>query len=35
MVALACCALNATIRLPLAYSLHHRAQAGGGSRRAS
>ncbi|QVN13910.1 ABC transporter permease subunit [Burkholderia sp. LAS2] len=30
MVALACCALNAVIGLPLAYALHHRAQAGGG-----
>ncbi|MBL3966593.1 ABC transporter permease subunit [Burkholderia cenocepacia] len=30
IVALACCALNAVIGLPLAYALHHRAQAGGG-----
>ncbi|KVE84642.1 ABC transporter permease [Burkholderia cepacia] len=30
IVALACCALNAAIGLPLAYALHHRAQAGGG-----
>ncbi len=30
LVALACCALNAVIGLPLAYALHHRAQAGGG-----
>ncbi|KVL12336.1 ABC transporter permease [Burkholderia sp. MSMB1826] len=30
IVALACCALNAVIGLPLAYALHHRTQAGGG-----
>lgn len=30
MVALACCALNAVVGLPLAYALHHRAQAGRG-----
>ncbi|CAM2181787.1 ABC transporter permease [Burkholderia orbicola] len=30
IVALACCALNAVIGLPLAYALHHRAQARGG-----
>ncbi|KAG8154726.1 ABC transporter permease [Burkholderia catarinensis] len=30
MVALACCVLNAVVGLPLAYSLHHRAQAGRG-----
>ncbi|MBN3798964.1 ABC transporter permease subunit [Burkholderia sp. Ac-20392] len=29
-VALACCALNALVGLPLAYALHHRAQAGRG-----
>ena len=29
-VALACCALNAAVGLPLAYALHHRAQAGRG-----
>ncbi|HKT65383.1 ABC transporter permease [Burkholderia sp. 22313] len=29
-VALACCALNAVVGLPLAYALHHRAEAGRG-----
>jgi len=29
-VALACCALNTVVGLPLAYALHHRAQAGRG-----
>ncbi|PCE29846.1 ABC transporter permease [Burkholderia ubonensis] len=30
VVALACCAINAVLGLPLAYALHHRAQAGRG-----